>query len=108
MPQTFGMVDGDVGVKIRRWLVDESGTAIDLSALATKAIKFEDPNKVVKSGAGTVTYPNGGTDGFVQYAIVNGDINLPGGWAFQFVLNNGTANVIRTPLEEFEVARKLT
>lgn len=107
MSAEFKITDGDIGTVIRRKLVDTSGNAVDLSGLTTKVMRFKDSNGTAKNGAGTVTYPNGGSDGVVQYIIANGDIDKPGGWRLQFVLSNGTASLIRPPIEDFEVGEKL-
>lgn len=100
------ITDGEIGVTIKRTIIDQDGVPVNLSGLTTKQFFLKNPNGVT-SAALAATYPGGGSDGVVQYVLASGDINMPGGWEMQFSLSNGTASVLKTPLEKFEVGRKL-
>ena len=72
---------GDIGTIFRLTIVDEDGDAIDVSGATTKKIYFEKPDrtKIVR----TATFYTDGSDGIIQYAVVDGDLNKSGDWQVQ-------------------------
>lgn len=73
---------GDVGTLFQVKIVDcDTGLAIDISSATVKQIVFEDPlGAVVRQTASFVT---DGTDGWLEYSVVDGDLDMSGTWKIQ-------------------------
>ena len=73
---------GDEGTIFRVQLLDcDTGLAIDISAATVKEIIFEDPlGAVVRK---TATFMTDGTDGYIEYTTITGDIDMSDTWTIQ-------------------------
>lgn len=74
---------GDIGTVFKVKIVDDdTGDAIDISLCLIKEIKFAKPD-----GDTVVTYTasftTDGTDGFIQYSTLAGDLDVHGRWEVQ-------------------------
>src|SRR4030065_2647163 len=83
-----GVVALEFGETITLTVVDETGTAVDISGyLGTNEVTFRH-----KDGQTTVTrtlsFPNAGTDGKVTFTFVAGNVNKPGKWEGREQLRN--------------------
>ncbi len=72
---------GDIGTEFRITIVDEDGTAIDISSSSTKTVIFKKPDgtKLEK----VASFVNSGTDGLLKYVTISGDLDLIGTWKIQ-------------------------
>ena len=83
---------GDEGTLFRVLILDcDTGLAIDISLATTIEIVFEDPlGTVVRK---TASFTTDGTDGYIEYRTVTGDIDMSGSWTIQgFVSGIGFKN----------------
>lgn len=74
---------GDVGLAIRIH-VHEAGVPVNLSSASSVSLKILKPNGVAVTK--TASFPNGGTDGWLEYVTVPGDLDRPGTWRAQPVV----------------------
>ena len=72
---------GDIGTIIRLTIVDEDGDAVDVSGATTKQIVIGKPDGTVLTKAASFT--DDGADGQIEYATVEGDLDIPGQWRAQ-------------------------
>lgn len=72
---------GSVGVKFQATLVDQDGTALDISGATTKEILFLAPDGGTLSKA--ATFGSDGTDGVMYYLTVAADLDEVGSWQWQ-------------------------
>ena len=64
-----------------RLTIEEDGSAVNVSGVSTKQIKFTDPGGTVTTQ--TATFYTDGTDGIIQYTTVDGDLDVVGEWQAQ-------------------------
>lgn len=71
---------GDIGTVFQITMLDQDGVAADISSATTKQILFEkpDPERTVLIKA--ADWVTDGTDGKIEYVVVNGDLDLAGTW----------------------------
>ena len=73
---------GDIGTVFKVLITDENGDALNISTATTKQIIFRKPGN-----RGTLTvdadFTTDGSDGYIQYAIVDGDLDTFGVWQIQ-------------------------
>lgn len=87
MASLRGIVVGSYGQTIVVTLKDSDGNVQDISAFTgTKqaVARSPDEKKVVTAAA---SFTTDGTDGKVQFSFASGDIDRPGDWSMQIVLN---------------------
>jgi len=73
---------GDIGTIFIATIIDsDSGSPIDLSASTARTIIFKRP--VGEKINGTASLSTDGTDGKIQYSVVDGDLNMCGDWSIQ-------------------------
>ena len=102
------IVNGDIGFVFERHLVDQDGVDINLSGATTLQFKLLDSNGVLATLTAVESAGVGlGTDGLIRYVTVSGDIDLTGGWEFQFRVV-GAGYDYQTEIEKFEVSKSLT
>lgn len=92
---------GDVGTIFRVRIIDDvTGSPIDISSSVVRKIKFKKSNGVILEKAADFT--TNGSDGYMEYATVNGDLNVSGSWTLQgFVLSSTYEN--SSEISTFEV-----
>lgn len=97
---------GDIGTVFIVTIIDcDTGLPIDVSAATTKTIKFLMPDLSVLEKPAIFT--TDGTNGKIQYAIVDGDLSQPGRWKIQgYVVDGGYTN--HSSVEEFTVLANLS
>jgi hypothetical protein len=82
-----GVVVGEYGSPLIEQLVDADGVLTDISSYnGTKTLYFRSPDSL-KTVTATATFLSDGTDGKVTWSFANGDIDRPGKWTGQIVLN---------------------
>lgn len=80
---------GDVGTIFRVRIIDDStGVPIDISSAVVKTVKFKKSNGVILEKAATFT--TNGTDGYMQYSTIQGDLNVSGTWTIQGFVQGST------------------
>lgn len=84
---------GDIGTVFRVTLNDCGGgtpVVVDVSSATTKQILFTKPDKTVLTKDATFT--TDGTDGQIEYASIDGDLDAKGTWKIQarIVFPNGS------------------
>ena len=72
----------DIGTVLRVQIVDEDGAPIDISAATVKEILLLKPDKRT-SLLKTATFTTDGTDGMIEYATVDGDLDTLRVWQIQ-------------------------
>lgn len=102
-----GVVAGEYGLPIIITLVDEDGTAVDVSSYdTTKEIILVD-EFATKTVTLTGSFVSDGTNGQVQGTPANGDINRPGKWRGQVNLNKSGV-LAKSFIFEMEVEASLS
>ena len=96
---------GHIGLAIDVQVVDDdTGEAIDLSNAGTKQIKLKGPNQA--TSAKTASFINTGTDGWVRYVTLNGDLDVIGVWQIQgYFVDSG--ETFHTSVDTFTVVDTL-
>ena len=89
---------GDIGTVIEV-TVEEDGTAVDISAATSKQILFQHDETYNKVDADFTT---DGTDGKIQYTLVDGDIDAAGRWLVQACITTA-AGTWYTGITSFDV-----
>jgi hypothetical protein len=89
MPSNEIHVD-DIGTVFRATVVDEDSAIVDISASITKTMIFGKPDGSTFNRAGTFT--TDGTDGKMQYATVDGDLDTHGNWTLQVFVSFGSTS----------------
>lgn len=93
----------DIGTVFRMTITKESdASALDISAATTRQIYFKKPSGEVDTR--TATLSGSGTDGRMQYATVDGDLDEVGQWEIQGKVVIGT-QTFKTKRNEFEVEK---
>lgn len=94
----------DVGTEFRV-LVKDGSTTLDLSTSSTLDYKFLKPSgtQITRTGS----FLNDGTDGYIKYITVSGDIDEIGTWKFQvFIEIDGGS--WHSDMHSFKVHRNIT
>ena len=94
---------GDIGT-IVRCRIKDNGEIVDVSTAVgagKKLIRFRSPDRTVAVVEQEATFTTDGSDGEVEYAIKDGDINIKGPWKYQ-------AKTITTSGTWFSSTRTLT
>jgi len=96
----------DIGTVFKTKIIDcETGAVIDISASTSRRIKFLLPDLTVVEKAAVFT--TDGTDGYIQYVTVAGDLSQSGRWKIQgFIADAGFEN--NSSVEEFNVLSNLS
>jgi len=100
MPETQGKIGiirgvsvGSYGQTIQVTLKDLDGNVQDVSSFnATNTVYATSPGKA-KDVSATISLVSGGSDGVVSWSWADGDIDRPGDWEVQIVLNSATVRV---------------
>ncbi len=100
MPANIRVGDHGTGIKIT--IKDQDGIPVNISTASSLALSIIKPNGVILSKSGE--FVTNGTDGQLQYIIVNGDIDVSGIWEISanLVMLGGTYSSDRY---EFRVER---
>ena len=73
---------GDEKTVLRALITDDvTGLFVDISSATTKTIKLQKTDGTVVEK--TAVFTTDGTDGYIQYITVTGDIDQAGGWKIQ-------------------------
>lgn len=96
---------GDVGTVFKVRVVDCSdNSAIDISASTLRQIIFKKPTGAIVTQ--TAVLSSGGVDGYMQYTVITGDLDMSGEWEIQgYVEGSGFNN--STTVGTFTVTDKL-
>ena len=71
-----------IGLAIDAQIVDDdTGVAIDVSSASTKQLKIQGPGQTTKTK--TAAFIDDGTDGWVRYTTIDGDLDVIGVWQIQ-------------------------
>lgn len=90
----------DIGTVFRLLIKDQDDAIQDISAATTKDIIFTKPTgeKLTKAGSFTTN----GTDGYIQYVSVSGDLDTVAMWNLQaHIIQSGTS--FKTDIYSFKV-----
>ena len=101
---TCGIHQNDIGTTIKIQISDCSDNALDISSADTIQIVFKKPSGT--SVTKTATFTTDGSDGLIQYIIVDGDLDEIGSWKTQAVVTIG-AYVWHSEYETFKVLRNI-
>ncbi len=72
----------DIGTRFEITLNDQDGAVVDISAVTTKEIIFEKPDRT--SATKTASFTTDGTDGKMYFIAAGVDLNSnPGNWRIQ-------------------------
>lgn len=94
----------DIGTELVIPMVDEAGTAIDVSGATTKQIWLGKPDGVVLTK--TASNDTTGTDGKIKWVTVSGDLSVAGEWTIQgYVVVSGQE--WHSAVSKFTVAQNL-
>jgi hypothetical protein len=92
---------GDYGFEIRMTLVDEDGTAVDISSATTRQILIEDPSGTVTTK--TASFVTDGTDGLISWTVTDGFLATAGRYALEANVTDGSAFQYRSQTAILEV-----
>ncbi len=76
----------DIGTIFRMTLLDGT-TPVNISNATTKQLIFKKPSSVVVTQ--TAVFYTDGSDGIIQYTIVDGDLSETGEWQKLYISRNG-------------------
>lgn len=93
------IVDGDYGQTVQLTVLDtDTDTAADASAYTeSQEMIFKDP--LGAETTKTAAFEGDGSDGVVEYALANGDIDKAGLWQARAVVKSGSAKLSSTWLQ---------
>lgn len=92
---------GDIGVVFTA-TVKDGGAVVDVSGMSGASMVFNGPGSAVKTK--TAAFTTDGTDGKVDYTTVSGDLDVPGRWTVQVVINyTGPTRTFHSDLYVFDV-----
>lgn len=96
---------GDIGTVFKvRIINDITGDAVDVSSATEKTITFRKPDKTAVEK--TATFSTDGSDGYIQYSTIAGDLDQIGLWKLQArVVSPTFTNNSET--DSFEVKKNL-
>ena len=88
---------GDIGTVIRL-TIEDGGVAVDVSSASEKEILLRSPAAGATALTKAAAFTGTGTDGQIQYAIIDGDLDIPGNWSAQgkVVMPGGTWYTTKT------------
>jgi len=66
---------------------DETGLALDIRTATVKNIIFKKPH--APSVEQTAVFSTDGSDGYIQYAVIAGDLDVNGEWSIQGFASDG-------------------
>lgn len=97
--------EGDIGTIFRVRILDcDTGDVIDLSSVTLKQIIFKDPLGAIMTK--TAVFTTDGIDGYIEYAVIAGDLSIAGNWSLQgYVESAGFKN--SSSVSSFFVNEKL-
>lgn len=73
---------GDVGTLFRVRILDcDTGEPEDISGATVKEIRFKKPTGVIL--VKTATFSTDGIDGYIQYMVISGDLDMSGTWEIE-------------------------
>lgn len=91
----LGVKVGEYGNTITLTLVNDAGTAVDISAFTTaKTVTLESPDHIKKVTCTGSFSGNNGTDGVITFAPASGDIDREGDWTGQVELEAASARAL--------------
>lgn len=93
------IISGDYGQVIQLTVLDtDTGEAGDVSGYAaSQSMVFRDPSG--NDGTKVAAFTTDGSDGLVQYTLVDGDIDEDGNWNVRVILTSASAVLTSTWLE---------
>lgn len=96
----------DVGVRFRALIKDENNTVKDISTVTLKQIKLQKPSgDIITANA---TFVTDGTDGYVYYDTIDGDLNEVGLWRIQaYVEFSNGAKDLHSDIQDFRVYKNI-
>lgn len=98
---------GDIGTSLQLNLVDENGTAIDVSAATTKSIVLLSPGGTASTK--TAAFVTDGTNGQIRYVTTAAaDLNEAGTWKMQASIVVTSALTFKSDAAVFIVAANLS
>ena len=92
---------GDFGLSIRITVADSKGEALPINLATAKEFEIEDPSRNITVVA--AAFITDGTDGRLEYILVNGDLDEKGRWKVRAKITEGVAKLFRTEKLEFLV-----
>lgn len=93
---------GDIGTLFKIRIVDQDGDVEDVSTATTKEIIFRRPDGTTLTKTASLT--TDGTDGYIEYSSVNGDLDMLGVWELQARIVKG-GNDWHGTVKKFRVLR---
>lgn len=94
----------DIGTIFRIRILDND-EPVDLSGTTVKTIKFRKPDKTVVEKS--AEFYTDGTDGYIQYTAVSGDIDVSGVWHIQAYIKFADQEW-HTTLDSFMVSKNIS
>lgn len=80
---------GDIGTIFKvRILDDSTSSPIDISSSIEKVIKFKKSNGVILER--NAVFTTDGSDGYMEYSTIAGDLNVSGNWTIQGFVKSST------------------
>jgi len=88
-----GVAVGSYGQTILITLKDLSGAVQDVSAYTgTRTVRALSPDGI-RTVTASISFNSNGSDGKIQWTWATGDIDRPGDWQVQVILNSGSARI---------------
>lgn len=97
---------GDIGTVITLTIVDQDGTAVDVSTATTKEIHLQPPSGDAVQK--TASFTTDGSDGKIYYTTASAsDLNVAGTWEAQAYVVLSGGNTWKSTIKEFKVRANL-
>jgi hypothetical protein len=94
----------DIGTIFRMTLLDEDDNPVDLATTTQKQLIFKKPSGATLTK--TAVFYTDGTDGIIQYTVVDGDLDELGEWKWQAYIVNPVGSW-RSNIAKFRVYKNL-
>jgi len=97
---------GDVGTPLKGRIVDQTGAAVDISAVVAKKLRFRKPDGVTVEKQ-AIFDGSGGTNGVLMYLSQAGDL-VEGIWKMQGVVSWSATNIKYSDVMTFRVYENIS
>ena len=83
--------------------IKQDGTVVDISSFTTRSFILRSPAGTATTK--TATFTTDGTDGYLQYTIADGNINVVGKWSVAARISKTSVELTSKPVTFLAIAR---
>ncbi len=105
MSEALNMQEDCVGLQLLVSFVDNLGNPVSVAGASGVFVLLKNPSGVTATKTATIV--GDGTDGQIQYALLSGDIDIPGTWQYQGKITYGGGLVFFSEVKRIKVRANL-